>query len=60
MSLHHDTEVEQVPINGGAEAAVDEKWVAQQFIWSHPMLDWRRVLEEENWEPRARLSDDTI
>ena len=43
-----------------AEAAVDEKWVAQQFIWSHPRLDWRRVLEEENWEPGKRRSDDTI
>ena len=43
-----------------AEAAVDEKWVAQQFIWSHPRLDWRRILEKENWEPSGRRSDDTI
>jgi len=43
-----------------AEAAVDEKWVAQQFVWSHPRLDWRRVLEAENWEPKRRRSDDTI
>ena len=36
------------------EAAQDEKWVAQQFIWSHPGLDWRRVLDRENWEPEER------
>ena len=43
-----------------SEPAVDEKWVAQQFIWSHPNLDWRRVLDRENWEPPARRSHETI
>jgi hypothetical protein len=38
----------------------EEKWVAQQFIWSHPRLDWTRVLDDENWEPRRRRSADTI
>ena len=37
-----------------------EKWVLQSFIWSHPRLDFTRVLEPENWEPRSRLSDDVI
>ena len=37
-----------------------EKWVAQQFIWSHPRLDFRRVLEPENWEPPGRRSEDVI
>ena len=36
------------------------KYVCQQFIWSHPRLDWTRVLDEENWEPQTRISDDTI
>ena len=36
------------------------KYVAQQFIWSHPKLDWTRVLEEENWEPCTPVSDDII
>ena len=36
------------------------KWVAQQFIWSHPKLDFRRVLEAENWEPARRRSDDVL
>ena len=43
-----------------AEAAVDEKWVAQQFIWSHPRLDFRRLLEAENHEPKERRSSTTI
>ena len=33
-----------------AEPAVDEKWIAQQFIWSHP-LEWSRVLDAENLLP---------
>jgi len=37
-----------------AEPAVDEKYIAQQFCWSHAGLDWRRVLDRENWEPRKR------
>ena len=36
------------------------KWVAQQFIWSHSRLDWKRVLDEENHEPSTRRSADTI
>ena len=36
------------------EAAGDEKWIAQQFIWSHPGLNFRRVLDRENWEPSRR------
>ena len=43
-----------------SEPAEDEKWVAQQFIWSHPNLDYRRVLEGENHEPATRLSDETL
>ena len=50
--------------NGYHEAeppiAPPEKWVLQSFIWSHPRLDWTRVLEEENWEPPRRRSDDVI
>lgn len=37
-----------------------EKWIAQQFIWSHPKLDFARVLDTENLEPPARRSADTI
>lgn len=37
-----------------------EKWVLQQFVWSHPKLDWRRVLEAENWEPPRRRSKDSL
>ena len=33
-----------------AEPAIDEKWIAQQFIWSHP-LEWSRVLDAENLLP---------
>ena len=36
------------------------KYVAQQFIWSHPRLDWKRVLDEENWEPDERRTEDAI
>ena len=36
------------------------KYVAQQFVWSHPKLDWTRVLEDENWEPPSRRCEDTI
>lgn len=43
-----------------SEAAEDEKWVAQQFIWSHARLDWRRVLDAENLEPEQRLSDSSL
>jgi len=58
-----------LPAHGGAtdfnayheaEAAIDEKWVAQQFIWSHPRLDWRRVLDVENHEPTERRDGVTI
>ena len=37
-----------------------EKWVAQQFIWSHERLDYARMLEPENHEPSERRSEDTI
>ena len=43
-----------------SEAAGDEKWVAQQFVWSHPNLDFRRVLDDENHEPPTRLSEETL
>jgi hypothetical protein len=36
------------------------KWVAQQFIWSHPRLDWTRVLEAENHQPSRFRTDDVI
>ena len=36
------------------------KWVLQQFVWSHPRLDWQRVLDEENWEPRRWRSEDQL
>lgn len=37
-----------------------EKWVLQSFIWSHPRLDFTRVLEPENWQPKRRRNDDII
>ena len=43
-----------------AEPAVDEKWILQQFIWSHGNLDWTRVLDAENLEPKQRLSSSTL
>lgn len=43
-----------------SEAAVDEKWVVQQFIWTHGNLDWARVLDAENLEPQKRLSSTTL
>ena len=44
-----------------AEPPVEcEKWILQQFVWSHRRLDWTRVLDEENWPPSERRSSDTI
>lgn len=39
-----------------SEAAVDDKWVLQQFVWSHSKLAWPRVLDAENLEPERCLS----
>ena len=37
-----------------------EKWILQSFIWTHPKLDWARVLEEENLPPMERRTADVI
>jgi len=36
------------------------KWVAQQFIWSHPRLDWTRVLDAENHEPNICRTEEVL
>ena len=38
--------------------AGETKYVAQQFIWSHPGLAWRDVVDAENWEPARPLTDE--
>jgi hypothetical protein len=43
-----------------AEPAIDEKWIAQQFVWTHAGLDWRRVLDEASCEPSRRRSSTTL
>ena len=44
-----------------SEPPVDcDKWVAQQFIWSHARLDFERILEAENHQPRECRSQDVI
>jgi len=37
-----------------------DKWVAQQFVWSHERLDWERILEPENLPPRSSRTADVI
>ena len=41
-------------------AAVDAKFVAQQFIWSHPRLSWCDVVDDENLEPYSALTSEVF
>jgi len=43
-----------------AEPAIDDKWIVQQFVWSHGNLDWARVLDVENLEPPSCLSSSRL